>query len=185
MEAQRPELFAGFVHLAPQIVAGKTDMLPAQRRDMCEQFVWRLDTDASQMPDGAVKIEGIPECDGCGEQGLPGGAMALVFESAVAQFAQAVEEDGTGERVAGLALVEDGAGTTPLLRIVEPVEQEQGALNPPDLAQRAGDRVLTRKACQLSQHDRCADRADPDRGGEPQRFLPVFLDRANVDRTGR
>jgi hypothetical protein len=38
MEAERPEPFAGFVHLAPQIVAGEADVLPSQRRDMGEQL---------------------------------------------------------------------------------------------------------------------------------------------------
>ena len=70
------------------------------------------------------------------------GAMALVLEGAVAQFAKPVEEDGTGERVAGLTLVEDAAGAAPLFGIVEPVEHEQGAFDPPYLSQRAGNRVL-------------------------------------------
>ena len=64
--------------------------------------------------------------------------MALVLEGAVAQLAQAVEEDGAGERVAGLALVEDAAGAAALLGVVEPVEHEQGALDPTDLAQATG-----------------------------------------------
>ena len=51
--------------------------------------------------------------------------MALVLECAVAQFTEPIEGDGAGERVADLALVENAAGTTPLLRIVEPVEHEQ------------------------------------------------------------
>lgn len=96
-------------------------MLPAQRRDVGEQFVRHLDTAGAQMPDGAVEIEGVPERDGCSEQGQAGGTMALVLESTVAQFAEAIEEDGTGERVAGLALApRDGAivapGSMPPLR---------------------------------------------------------------------
>ena len=104
--------------------------------------------------------------------------MALVLESAVAQFAEAVEEDGAGERVAGLALVEDAAGATPLVGIVEPIEHEEGALDPPDLAQCAGDRVLTRKTRQLAEHDRGGDGAGADRGGKPQRLVPNLFDRA-------
>ncbi|TCQ05732.1 hypothetical protein C8J40_106255 [Sphingomonas sp. PP-CC-3A-396] len=73
-------------------------MLPAQRRDMGEQFVRHLDTAGAQMPDGAVEIDRVPEGDGCREKGQPGGTMALVLECAVSQFAEAVEEDGAGER---------------------------------------------------------------------------------------
>ena len=80
-------------------------MLPAQRRDVGEQLVRYRDAAAAQMPDGAVKIDGVPEDDGSGEVRQSGGAMALVLEGAVAQFAEAVEKDGAGERVAGVALL--------------------------------------------------------------------------------
>lgn len=59
-------------------------MLPAQWRDMDEQFVGQLYAAAAQMPDGAVEIDGVPKGDGCGEQGQPGGAMTMVLERAVA-----------------------------------------------------------------------------------------------------
>lgn len=94
-------------------------MLPAQRRDMGEQFVGHVDTADAQLLDGAVEIEGIPQRDSRSDKGQAGGAMALVFDGTVAQFAEAVEEDGGGERVAGLALVEDAVGTASLLGIVE------------------------------------------------------------------
>src|SRR3546814_5380381 len=77
------------------------------------------------MTDGAVEIDGIPERHGRGGEGQAGCTMALVLEGAVAQFAEPVEEDGAGERVAGLALVEDAAGAAPLVWIVEPVEHER------------------------------------------------------------
>ncbi len=85
-------------------------MLPAQRSDMGEQFVGYVDADAAQVPDDPVEIDGVPERYGRGDESQSGGAMALVLEGAVAQFAETVEEDGAGERVAGFALVEDAAG---------------------------------------------------------------------------
>jgi len=102
------------------------------------------------MPDGAVEIGGVPQRNGCGNEGQARGAMKLVLEGAVVQLAETVEEEGAGKGVAGLTLVEHAAGTTTLRGIVEPVEHEQGALDPPNLAQCAGDRVLARKACQLA-----------------------------------
>ena len=110
--------------------------------------------------------------------------MALVLESPVAQFTEPVEEDGASERVAGLTLVEDAAGTASLLGIVEPVEHEQGALDPPDFTQCAGDGVLARIAGELAQHHRCADGASTDRGSKPQRLVSVLLGGANIDRAG-
>jgi hypothetical protein len=79
-------------------------MLPAQWRDAGQQIARHLGTAAAQMPDGAVEIDGVPERDGCGEQGQAGGTMALVLEGSVPQSAEAVEEDGRGECVAGLDL---------------------------------------------------------------------------------
>ncbi|MDG5973458.1 hypothetical protein JAGODDHD_04228 [Sphingomonas paucimobilis] len=159
-------------------------MLPAQRGDVGEQLVGHVDAAAAQMTDSSVEIDGVPERHGRGDEGQAGGAMALVLEGAVAQFAEAVEEDGAGERVAGLALVENAAGATTLVGIIEPVEHEQGAFDPTYLPQRAGDRVLTREARQLAEHDRGAHRAGADRGGKAQGFVPVLLDRADLDRTG-
>jgi hypothetical protein len=45
------------------------------------------------MPDSALETNGFPKRDWCGEEGQPGGTMALGFESAVAQFTDAVEDD--------------------------------------------------------------------------------------------
>lgn len=58
VEADRPAPLAGFVYVATELLAGEADMLPTQRGDMAEQFVWRLDAAAAQMPDGAVEIDG-------------------------------------------------------------------------------------------------------------------------------
>lgn len=71
-----------------------------------------------------------------------------------------------------------------LAGIVEPVEHEKDALNPPDIAQSAGDRVLTQKTRQLAEHDRGADSTGADRRGKLQRLAPILFDRADVDRAG-
>jgi hypothetical protein len=52
-----------------------------------------------------------PEDDGSNDQVESACAITLVFEAAVAQVALAVEEDGTGERVPGFALVETNLNT--------------------------------------------------------------------------
>jgi len=66
VEAERPEPFAGLVDFSPEVVAGEADMLPAQRRDMGEQFVGYVDAAAAQVPDGLVEIDGVPQrCAAC------------------------------------------------------------------------------------------------------------------------
>lgn len=61
---------------------------------------------------GPLQVDRIPQHDGRRHQVEATGAVALLLEAAVADFAQAVEEHGTGERVAGFTLVQ----TTCLLR---------------------------------------------------------------------
>ena len=79
MEAERPEPLAGFVDLAPEIVAGQADMLPAQRGDMGEQLVGHIDAVSAQMPDGSVEINGVPERHGRSGEVWARGAMPLVL----------------------------------------------------------------------------------------------------------
>ena len=56
--------------------------------------------------DGALEVAAVPQHDGGDQQVEAAGAVVLVLVRAVADLAQAVEEDGAGERVACLALVE-------------------------------------------------------------------------------
>jgi len=55
--------------------------------------------------------------------------VPLVLESAVTQFAEPVEEDGTGERVAGFALVEVG-GTGGFRPVAYPSQGRAGGSSP-------------------------------------------------------
>jgi hypothetical protein len=60
VEPERPELFTGFVDVASENVAVEADVLPAQWRDVSEQFVGHVDPVAKQIPDDAVEIDGVP-----------------------------------------------------------------------------------------------------------------------------
>jgi hypothetical protein len=63
------------------------------------------------------------------------GPIALLLETAVADFAQAVEEHGAGQRVAGLAFVQLGMHAAAQLDALQPVQDEQRALDAAQLAQ--------------------------------------------------
>ena len=54
--------------------------------------------------------------------------MLLVLIGSVTDLAKPMQEHGTCQAVAGLALVELLAGRPPQLRILDPVEGEQGSL---------------------------------------------------------
>jgi len=84
------------------------------------------------------------------EKVQPGKAVLLVLVGAVADLAQAMDEDGPREAVARFAFVELLAGLTPQFSIFQPVEGEQRAFEPPQLAQRRGEAVLPRVGGELA-----------------------------------
>ena len=62
----------------------------------------------TQLGNHTAEIDRVPEDHGCHCEIEAGGAVALVFEGAVANFAVAMKEQGPGERVARLTLVQPG-----------------------------------------------------------------------------
>lgn len=56
----------------------------------------------------------------------------LAFGGAVADFAPAMETDGSFQRVMGLALVESNLGAALQIGIQNPVDHEQGSLDTTD-----------------------------------------------------
>jgi hypothetical protein len=70
--------------------------------------------------------------------------VLLVLVGAVADLAEAMDEDSPRQAVACFALVEFPAGLTAQFRIPQPVEGEQRAFQPSQLAQRRGEAVLLR-----------------------------------------
>src|SRR3954447_8000619 len=106
----------------------------------------------AQGGDGASEIPRIPEDNRGDQQVEAGGAMLLVLVGAVADYAQPMDEDRPREAVAGVALVEFLAGRAPHRGVLNPVQREQCALQPSQLAQRCGDAVLPRVGGKLP-HD--------------------------------
>lgn len=66
--------------------------------------------------DGPFHVDGIPQHNGGRHQIETGGTVALVFKTAIAHLAEAVEKHGPSERVAGLALVQSGMDTAAATR---------------------------------------------------------------------
>ena len=110
--------------------------------------------------------------------------MLLILVGAVADLAEAMDEDSPRQAVARFALVEFPAGLTAQFRIPQPVEGEQRAFQPPELAQRRGEAVLPRVGGELPQDQRGGHGALMDRGGNPQDFRPMGEDERCVDAPG-
>ena len=94
---------------------------------MGQQMVWHA-LDLAEHGDGPLQIAGVPQDDGGDDQVEAGGAMLLVLVGPITNLAQAMNEHGAGEAVAGLAFVQFLAGRAAQLGLLDPVEREQGAL---------------------------------------------------------
>lgn len=152
-------------------------MLPPERCDVAGSF--GRDGHAG---DGLFEVAGVPQDDGGYEQVEAGGAVGLVFKPAVPQFAELVEEQRSGERVARLSFVEPGLGTPAQVDVAQPVEHEDRAFDPTDLAQRQGKAVLAWIGGQPAQHRGGGDGAAADRSDEPEQLVPMVSDVADRDR---
>ena len=81
-------------------------MLPAERHEVGKQSVRHGFATATHSVERAAEIDGVPQRDRGRDQGEPTRAVLLCLDGTVAQSAEAMEADGTGQRVSGLALVE-------------------------------------------------------------------------------
>ena len=97
-------------------------MFPSEWRDVLEESGidgLRL----SKCLDSTFEVDGVPERDGCCDQVQSTGPMTVVFKGAVPYLAQAVEEDGAGEGIAGFSFIKDGGDATAQGGIFEPGER--------------------------------------------------------------
>ena len=119
-------------------------------------------TAGSQGVEGAGEIARVPQGDGRHHEGEAAGAMLLSLKAAIAQSAEPVEADGALQRVLALAVVELGSGLSTQAGAFQPVEGEEGALEPTDLSQGQCQPVLARVGPQALQNQRGADHAGAD-----------------------
>ncbi len=120
----------------PGIVSGQVYIAPSRwgRGGLGLRRRWRFTF--AQSGDGAFQIHGVPENDGGDNQVQAAGAISLVLETAVAEVALAVEEDGTRESVSGFAFVEAYLDTPAELGVFHPLQHEKRAFYSPDFAER-------------------------------------------------
>ena len=107
-------------------------MLPAKRPNMGEKLVGNGFAARAKFIDGAAEIDGVPKNDGGDGEVEAGSAVALIFEGAVADFAEPMEEYGARERIPRFALVESGTRPPPQRGVADPVEREKGTFEATD-----------------------------------------------------
>ena len=134
-------------------------MFPAKRRQVLQQPFIDSMAVATQRLRRPFQIDRVPQHDGRCHQIEAAGPVALLLEAAVADFAQPVEEHCPGQRVARFALVQPGMHAAAQFHALQPVEDEQRALDAAQLAQGHGQTVLTRVTAELPEHQRGRHRA--------------------------
>src|SRR5437588_7269625 len=75
------------------IVADQANVFPPKWRNMCHGRFWDVFASLAQRRDGFGEIDGVPGGHGSHEQVETTGPMDLIFQSAIAQFPQATEEE--------------------------------------------------------------------------------------------
>ena len=95
---------------------------------------------------GSSQIDRIPKHDSRRLQIEAPDPVALLLESPVAYYTQAVEEHRPGQRVACLAFIQTGVHVAAQLYALQPVQNEQRALDAAKLAKSIRQAVLTRIA---------------------------------------
>ena len=103
----------GLVCIAPDVIAGEADVLPAERCDVTEQVLVDGPALPPKLAIGGLQISPIPEDDGRDQQIEPGRAEELVLVGTVTHLAETTEVDGAGQRVARLPFVEAEMGPPP------------------------------------------------------------------------
>lgn len=109
-------------------------MLPAERSDVRQQCVVDLSASLSHRGERAIEIDGVPQHDCCGEEGQARCSVLLPLSTPVSNTSKAMEADRACERVSALSLVEFDGRIPPQLRVFEPVERKERALDSPDFS---------------------------------------------------
>jgi hypothetical protein len=108
-------------------------------------------------------------------------SASKTLEAAVAQVTLPAEENGAGERVPGLALIEADLDTPAQLRVFHPLKHEKRALDAPDFTKRGVQPVLKGIAGELADDQRSGHGAVPDGCGESKYFLLLRSNQFEVE----
>jgi len=151
-------------------------VLPPERGEVGQQGVRDGLATLSKGIDRAAEIDRVPQRDRRRDQGEAARAVLLQFGDAVAQAVEAVEAHGPGQGVAAFALVQLGRGLEAQLRLFQPVQGVERALDAADFAQGERQAVLPGVGAEALEHHGGADPAGAHRGCEPQHVVPVRHD---------
>ena len=143
---------------------------------MGEQFGRDRAAFAAQIIDGIGEVRRIPVDDSGNHQVQTGSPELLRVRTAVSDAPLLERADHLGECVSLLALVQAGVAELPELWRLQPVQHEQGPLDPTQLLQGEVKLILALECRQPLQHRGRHDRTSLQRCDQTQHFVPVLAD---------
>jgi hypothetical protein len=148
---------------------------------MGQQFGGRGLASAAEVIEGIGQIGRVPVDDRGDHQVQARGAELLRVLAAIGDAPLLEGADDLGERVALLALVQTRLAELPELRRFQPIQHEQGALDPAQLLQSKIELILALECRQPLQHRGWQDCARVQRRDQAPHLVPVFADDVRSD----
>src|SRR5260363_118122 len=109
--------------------------------------------------------------------------MTLVLEATVSHLARPVKEDGSGERISGVAFVQPRVDAAVPLDVVQPIEGQHTTLDPAQFSKGYRPSVLSGRAAELAPHQRSRTSPLTNGGRQPNNRVPVASDMLSIDRS--
>ena len=103
---------------------------------MPEEVGWHRSARGVELVPRGFQVGRVPQHDRARDQIERASAVLLCLKAGIADAADAVKKDRPFERVLGFALIQLARGTTSLVRLLDPVKREQGALDTSDFPER-------------------------------------------------
>ena len=143
----------------PEKITRQTDVLPTDRRGVCEPLVRHDLAGGAEVYDRIGHIGRVPIDDRGDKEVQPRGPVLLRLGAAVRDPSLLERADSLSERVALLAFVQSGLAAPTELGAFQPVEHEERALDAAKFLERQIELILALVCGELSQHCRRRDGA--------------------------
>jgi len=128
-----------------------------------------------------LQVHSVPQND-CGHYQVETAcAVTLILVAAITYFSEPVQEDGAGQRVPGLTLIQANLNPTAQFDVLHPVKREACALDTSQLTQCHRQAALARITSEFAQHQRCGNGSLLDRRDQAQDLIPMGADLIHVD----
>jgi hypothetical protein len=118
-------------------------MVPPKRTNVRQEMIGDVMTLPPQCLHRVFDVDGILEDDSGDDEVQPVGPVILVLECSIPDLPETVQEHGPLEGITGFADIETAEIPPPQVRVLDPVQSKERALQAPDFPQGNRQAVLT------------------------------------------